>query len=70
MGFPICTVKGILCPQTLDSSEEKFHVDGKKEWKKLQEEPQRMDPSSMMDSHAIDVVFTSYNNRKSETSYM
>ena len=51
----------------------------KKQWKKPQEEPQRMDPFSRMDRHAIDVACTekcnksqvtlteSYINRKSDT---
>ena len=66
------------------------HVDGKKDpfnrvkknkkqWKTPQEQPQRRDPSSWMDRHAIDVMcteknnksqFTSHSNRKSDTSYI
>ena len=53
-------------------------VKEKKQWKKLQEEPQRRDPSSGTDRYAMDVActeksnksqFISYINRKSDTSY-
>ena len=75
MGFTICTVNNILCPKTLDSSEEKLHmlikkkpfnrVKKKKKWKKPQKEPQRRDPSSRTDRHAIDVACTEKSNKSS-----
>lgn len=62
MGFTICTVSDILCPQTLESREEQLAVlmekkekkllTGKKRWKKLNEEPHRRDHSASMDQHA------------------
>ena len=34
MGFIVCTVNNILCPETLDSSEEKLHMLMEKNQKK------------------------------------
>lgn len=70
VGLTISTLSDILCPDTLDSSEEQLVIlkektllIGKKGWKEPSEEPQRRDPSPTTDRHAVDVTCIEQNNK-------